>query len=129
VTRVQADIAPAIKDWLATEIADAQVRLSVPDKWKPADGALLIVADDGGPTLWPIKSQHTIRLTAYAAGRTEARAIVSLAAGLLGDGRPSGVASINSEMGSVLDARDSNTGAMLASVLLTAHARTVETEA
>ena len=125
MTRVQADIVPAIKDWLAERIQDAQVRLNVPDKWTPADGPILVVADDGGPTLWPIKSQHIIRLTSYAAGRTEARSIVTLAAGLLGDGRPAGVASIGSDMGSVLDSRDSNTGAMLASVLMTAHAKTV----
>jgi hypothetical protein len=126
MTRVQADIVPAIKDWLATRVGTVQVRLSVPDKWTPADGALLIVADDGGPTMWPIKSQHTIRLTSYAAGRTQAREIVALAAGLLGDGRPAGVANINSDMSSILDARDRNTGAVLASVLMTAHSRTVE---
>lgn len=125
MTRIQADIVPAIKDWLDERISTADVRLNVPDKWTPADGPVLVVADDGGPTMWPIKSEHIIRLTSYAAGRTQARAIVSLAAGLLGDGRPAGVASINSDMGSVLDARDSNTGVMLASVLLTAHARTV----
>lgn len=125
MTRVQADIVPAIKEWLDARISTAAVRLNVPDKWIPADGPILVVADDGGPTLWPIKSQHTIRLTSYAAGRTQARAIVALAAGLLGDGRPAGVASISSDMGSVLDARDSNTGAMLASVLMTAHAKTV----
>lgn len=126
MTRIQADIVPAIKDWLGERIEDAEVRLNVPEKWLPADGAVLVVADDGGPTRWPIKSQHTIRLTAYAAGRTQARAVVAMAAGLLGDGRPSGVASIDSDMGAILDARDTNTGAMLASILLTAHARTVE---
>lgn len=125
MTRVQADIIPSIKDWLNTRV-EADVRLNVPEKWLPANGPILVVADDGGPTMWPIKSQHTIRLTAYAAGRTEARAIVTLAAGLLGMGRPPGVHHIDSEMGSVLDARDSNTGAVLASVLLTGHARTVE---
>lgn len=126
MTRVQADILPAIADWLGERLTDVDVRLSVPDKWIPADGALLIVADDGGPTLWPIKSQHTIRLTAWADGRTTARSIASLAAGLLGDGRPDGVLSVGSDMGTVLDARDPNTGAILASVLITAHARTVE---
>jgi hypothetical protein len=126
VTRVQADIVPSICDWLNPRIPDADVRLSVPAKWTPADGALLIVADDGGPTLWPIKSQHTIRLTAWASGRTQARAIVSLAAGNLGDGRPPGVKHIDPEMGAVLDGRDENTGAVLASVLIVAQARTVE---
>ncbi len=126
MTRVQADIVPAIADWLAERITGADVRLSVPDRWTPAAGPLLIVADDGGPTMWPIKSRHTIRLTAWADGRTAARGIASLAAGLLGDGRPAGVISVDSDMGTVLDARDSNTGAILASVLITAHARTVE---
>lgn len=126
MTRVQADIVPAIADWLGERIANVDVRLSVPDRWTPASGALLIIADDGGPMMWPVKSRHTIRLTAWAAGRTQARDIATLAAGLLGDGRPSGVASVDAEMGTVLDARDENTGAMLASVLITAHARTVE---
>ena len=126
MTRVPADIIPAIKDWLDTRISGADVRLNVPDKWKPANGALLIVADDGGPTMWPVKSMHTVRMTAYAAGRTQAREIASLAAGLLGDGRPTGVHSISSDIGPILDARDDTTGAYLASVLITAHARTVE---
>ena len=126
MTRVQADIAPAIADWLDDIITNADVRLSVPDKWVPADGALLIVADDGGPTVWPIKSRHTIRLTAWADGRTLARGIAAYAAGLLGDGRPTGVAHVERDMGTILDARDPNTGAILASVLITAHARTVE---
>lgn len=125
MTRVPADIIPAIKTWLDARISTADVRLNVPEKWKPADGALLVVADDGGTTVWPIASEHTIRLTAYAAGRTQARALVARACGLLGDGRPAGVQSINSTMGNVLDARDPNTGAMLASVLLTAYSRTV----
>ena len=125
MTWIQADITPSIADWLDDIITNADVRLSVPDTWTPADGALLIVADDGGPTLWPIKSQHTIRLTAWADGRTLARGIVSYAAGLLGDGRPTGVANIARDMSTVLDARDSNTGAILASVLITAHARTI----
>ncbi|HQC78413.1 MAG TPA: hypothetical protein PLH92_17040 [Mycobacterium sp.] len=126
MTRVQADVIPSVKDWLSTRIEDAEVRLNVPERWIPANGAILVVADDGGPTLWPIKSQHTIRLTSYAAGRTAARAIVVLAAGLLGDGRPTGIAHVDPEMGSVLDARDTETGAFMASVLLTVQAKTVE---
>lgn len=125
MTRVQADIIPAVKSWLTPLLTGIQVRLNVPDKWIPADGPILVVADDGGQVMWPIMSQHTIRLTSYAAGRTEARAIVARAAGLLGQGRPAGVVSIDTEMGGVLDARDKDTGAFLASVLLTAQARTV----
>ncbi|MEI8229421.1 MAG: hypothetical protein WCH77_14320, partial [Planctomycetota bacterium] len=100
--------------------------LNVPEKWKPADTPVLVVADDGGPTMWPAMSRHTIRLTVYAAGRTQARTIASLAACLLGDGRPNGVNHVSSDMGSILDARDPNTGAVLASVLITATSRTVE---
>lgn len=126
MTRVQADIVPGLVDWLAPQLTGATVRLSVPDRWTPADGALLIIADDGGPAMWPIKSRHTVRLTAWAAGRTEARGIAALAAGLLGAGRPPGVLSVDSEMTAILDARDENTGAILASTLIVAHARTVE---
>lgn len=124
MTRVQADIVPALADWLDSRVP-CQARLNVPEKWTPADGAILVVADDGGPMVWPIMSQHTIRLTAWAAGRSEARSIAALAAGLLGSGRPSGVAHVSRDMGAILDARDKNTGAFLASVLITAHARTV----
>jgi len=126
VTRVQADIIPAIKTWLDAQINNADVRLNVPEKWTTSSTPVLVIADDGGPVKWPIKSQHTIRLTAYGSGRSQVRALVSKAAGLLGEGRPPGVASINSDMGGILDARDSATGAFLASVLLTAQAITVE---
>jgi hypothetical protein len=126
VTRVQADIIPAVKDWLQSRITNADVRLNVPEKWTPTNTPVLVVADDGGPVTWPIKSEHTIRLTAYGSGRTQVRSIVAKAAGLLGSGRPTGIASINSDMGAILDARDPETAAFLASVLLSAYAKTVE---
>jgi hypothetical protein len=128
VTRVQADIVPAVRDWLATQNLGAAVRDNVPANWTPAAGPLLIIADDGGPARWPIKSKHTLRLTARASGRTVARRIVTLAAGKLVESRPrpAGVAHVDSDMGAVLDGRDKDTGAMLASVLITAHARMVE---
>lgn len=128
MTRVQADIVPSVKDWLTAQSLGAQVRTNVDANWKPADGPLLIVADDGGPVVMPIKSRHTLRLTAYAAGRTEARRIATLAAGKLIESRPrpTGVAHISSYPGAVLDAKDKGTGAVLASVLVIAHAKTVE---
>jgi hypothetical protein len=128
VTRVQADVVKPIADWLDARLPTAEARLNVPAKWTPADGPLLVVADDGGPTRWPIKSDHTIRLTGWAAGRDEARGIVALAAGLLAGSnpRPPGVAYVDPEMGTILDARDKTTGAMLASILIGATARTVE---
>lgn len=122
MTRVAADIIPAIKDWLDVQSIGADVTLIVPTGWKPASGPMLLVADDGGPVLWPIKSQHTIRLTGYAAGRTQARQVVTLAAGKLAQSYPH----VGPGMGAVLDARDPATGAVLASALVTVHARTVE---
>lgn len=128
MTRVQADTADAIQDWLATQAVGAAVVLALPAGWIPRNGAQLIVADDGGPVLWPIKSRHTIRLTAYAAGRTEAMGIVTLAAGKLAGSRPrpAGVAHVSSDIGAVIVGRDKETGAWLASVLMTVNARTVE---
>lgn len=126
MTRIQADIIPAIKDWLAIQLESVEVRLNVPEKWTTNDSPVLVVADDGGPVQWPIKSQHTIRLTAYGSGRSEVRAIASYAAGLLGYGRPTGVAHIDSGMSGILDTRDPATGAFLASVLITAQAKTIE---
>jgi hypothetical protein len=126
VTRVQADVQPSIMEWLDGQGLGAIIRENVDPEWTTDDDPLLIVADDGGPVRWPIKSQHTIRLTAWAAGRTEARRIVALAAGKLGTGRPDGVVHVNAGMGGILDARDKTTGARLASVLVIVHARTVE---
>jgi hypothetical protein len=126
VTYVQADIVPAIVAWLSEqpEIV-AGLGVNVPETWTADSDPQLVVADDGGPVIMPIKSQHTIRLTAWATGRTQARQIVATAAGLLVFGRPSGVGHVNRDMGGILDARDKATGAMLASVLITMHARTV----
>lgn len=128
MTRVQADVRPAIMSWLDSQSIGAAVRDNVPEGWTPADGPLLIVADDGGPVRWPIKSRHTIRLTGWAAGPTEAGRITSLAAGRLAESspRPTGVAHVGAAMGGLLRARDESTGAALASVLVTVHARTVE---
>lgn len=126
MTYVQADVLPAIKDWLKERVFDVDIRLNVPEKWTTANTPVLVIADDGGPVQWPIRSQHTIRLTAYGPGRTVVRQIVTFAAGILGSGRPPGIAYIDTEMGGVLDARDPATGAFLASVLLTVQAKTIE---
>lgn len=126
MTRVQADVVPATVDYLDVQNLGAEVRTNVPETWTTENGPLLIVADDGGSAIWPVKSRHTIRLTAWAIGRTQARAIVALAAGKLGDGRPDGVANVERDMGGILDARDPATGAMLASALVYMHARTVD---
>ncbi|ORA23403.1 hypothetical protein [Mycobacterium aquaticum] len=129
MTRVLADILPAVRGWLDANMAGVLVRDNVPAKWTPAQGSLLTVADDSGPAHWPVKSQHMLRLTAYAAGRDDAVRIATVAAGKLAESnpRPPGVANIKGgDMGGVLDGRDKATGAMFASVLLTAQARTVE---
>ncbi len=137
MTRVQADIVPAIGDWfLAQGVSDPDAPLTVVDVrrrlpdggWTPQAGALLMVADDGGRVRLPVKSRHTIRLTVYAEGLTEARRIVTLAAGKLvaSRPRPAGVRYIDPDIGAVLEGRDEESGAMLASVMLTAVARTVE---
>lgn len=126
MTRVAADVLPAIREWLDAQLAGADVDMSVPEDWTVSDGPLLIVADDGGPVTWPIKSQHTIRCTGWAAGRSKARQITAAALGLLGDGRPDGVAHASPNMGGIIDARDPRTGAYLASGLVIIQARTVE---
>ncbi|MDB2211828.1 hypothetical protein [Mycobacteroides abscessus] len=128
MTRVQAEVRGAVKDWLAGQNLGATVALSVPTDWTARKGPLLIVADDGGPVRLPIKSRHTVRLTAYAPGPTEARRIATVAAGKLAESapRPEGIAHVSKDIGGVLDARDKETGAYLASVLVPVTARTVE---
>lgn len=125
MTRIQADPLPRLRAWLDTEIADAAVRLDLPDGWTVKAGTVIVLADDGGPFVYPVKSQHTIRVTVWGAGRTEARRLAAVAAGLLHDAHLPGI-TLSRNGSAVLEAVDPTTGARLASTLLTAHVKTQE---
>lgn len=128
--RIPPDPAASIKAFLAAElpalVADPNPTVGVvlPADWKLASPPAVVVFDDSGPTLWPVMVKPTIRVTVWANGRTRARAIAGAALGLLLSQRVAGVATITTPS-QLLDARDSNTGAILASFTCRAQSRTL----
>jgi hypothetical protein len=122
----QVDAAKAVKTALADFFdGDVAVTLEVPDDYTPVDGSpLLLVADDGGdqvnPGAWMAGRgllRITLRLTAFARGRTEARAVIDAAIDQLKADRPAELARIEN-FPAVLDTRDRETGAYLASITM-----------
>ncbi|ALM17617.1 hypothetical protein [Mycobacteroides abscessus] len=101
----------------------------VPQDWSLRIGPPLItVHDDGGPEQWPIKRDPTIRITVRARGADLADRVARRVHGYLHDNRPPGVAHIFRTGGSVfVTARDTDTGADMASFTVTAAVRTIET--
>ena len=125
----QLDPAKAIKNALA-DFFDAEdngwtATLEVPDDYHPVAGSpLLLVADDGGVAVntgpWLAGRgllRIVIRLTAFARGRTEAREVVLAAIDFIQANRPAGISRLEN-IPAVLDTRDQETGAYLASITM-----------
>jgi hypothetical protein len=119
------DIKTALAESWAEEYPDWTVTLEVADDYQPVSGSpTLLVADDGGGAInsgpWLARSRAsllriTVRLTAFARGRTEARTMVDTAVDQLLADRPAGIARIEN-VPAVLETRDRETGAYLASI-------------
>lgn len=100
----------------------------VPDDWQLLTSAPLItVHDDGGPEQWPVKRDVTVRVTARARGVPLAKRVASRANGFLHDNRPTGLAALSDNGAGFVIARDSDTGADLASFTVTAVVATIQT--
>lgn len=90
---------PAVKAFLTARMGSAaQIRSNVPDKWTPAQTPVIVVADDGGTSRYPVALRRTVRLTAYASGETAARQLVSQAWGELLSSRVPGLAHVREGM-------------------------------
>lgn len=121
----QLDAAKIIKTALAQAWDGEQytATLHVEDDFTPQPGSpVLLVADDGGAPVtggaWLAGKgmlRITIRLTAFAAGRTEARELLDTAVDFLFSDRPAGIVRIEN-VPAALDTRDRETGAYLASI-------------
>lgn len=128
--RVPGDPARAIKDYLAAVLPGLidgdgpTVGLNLPDDWEPASPPHLLVADDGGPTAWPVTTTPRIRLTAWAAGRTVARGVCGIALGVVLSHRIPGVATAG-DPSALLEARDDNNDGLMASATVRVQARTL----
>lgn len=120
------DYASDIHDALAADWAVSHpgwtATLHVDDTYRPVvDRPTVLVADDGGPALvsgpWLLNKsprRTVLRLTAFAAGRSEARDTVNAASDFVVANRP-GIARIE-DVSVPLLTRDRDTGAWLASV-------------
>lgn len=128
--RLPPDPAAAIKAYLSAELpalvaAPAPtVGLVLPADWKLTSPPAVVVFDDSGPTQWPVVVRPTIRVTVWANGRSRARMVAGAALGLLLARPVPGIATIT-DPSQVLDARDSNTGGVLASITVRVQSRTL----
>ncbi|OHU29605.1 hypothetical protein BKG74_03490 [Mycobacteroides chelonae] len=127
--RIQANPAPALRAWLTPKFPGITVADAVPDEWTPEDAPVIVLADDGGPVVvsWTgqiVRSYHVIRVTARGRVRTAVNELARTAVGHLSTARVPGMKIYG--VGAVLESRDPETGALLASALVNTQARSVE---
>lgn len=122
MTVVQGEPVDAVKASLTAlwAGADPLPRIALhkwPQGWSPADGhPLILIADDGGPMLWPVKSEHTIRITVGADDIQVARRIARKCIGHILANLPEGLAHIRREdVNALIETQHTATGADIAS--------------
>lgn len=116
--------APLVKASLITYLdGEARVVRDVPDTYKPSSGPLVLVADDGGPMQWPIKSDNIVRVTAMGNGMDLVRGLAGRCMGHIFEGIP-GLSHIDRNGTTLLQGRDPKTGADFCSFTVTATVRT-----
>ena len=119
--RLPADPKVAIKQFLATELAPVTVRNNLPRDYSKAQTAG-VVFDDGGLAVWPVATRPTIRVTVWAGGETAARAVAGQALGKVMSAQLDGFVFRNPS--AILEDRDPNNGADMASFTVSVLART-----
>ncbi|RDI13450.1 hypothetical protein DEU38_13425 [Rhodococcus sp. AG1013] len=124
--RIPVDHVVPVKDFLAIQMAGNQgvtVAQNLPPKWTPDfPPAVVIGGDGGGVDEWPAYTGDQVRVTVYAAGRTEARRIAGLCMGWLLALRVPGIG-VRPGTG-LLDDRDPSTGGFIAGFTVRTRART-----
>lgn len=125
--RIPVDHAGPVKDFLTTQVgADtpaASVALSLPTDWTPTSPVAVVVAADGGSLdEWPVYTGDQVRVTVWAAGRTEARRLAGRCMGWLLALRVPGIG-VRPGTG-LIDARDPDTGGFIAGFTVRTRART-----
>ncbi|OCB56128.1 hypothetical protein A5722_14615 [Mycobacterium vulneris] len=129
-TRVQGLPADAVKAALVTYLADQNIVARIathkwPKDWTLADGRpLVLVADDGGPFDYPVKSDHTIRITVGSDDVPTSSDIARKCLGHILANLPEGLAAIRKNGTALTKAQHSQTGADVASGTVTAVIRT-----
>lgn len=96
-----------------------------PKDWDLSDGRpLVLIADDSGPLDWPVKSDHTIRITVGSDDVPTSRRIARKCLGHILANLPEGLAHIRKNGTALTEAQHSQTGADMASGTVTAVIRT-----
>lgn len=122
--RLPADPAQLVKQHLAAALAPVAVGLTLPDEFSPKTSPTqVVVFDDGGTASWPVATKPIVRVTVWGYGRTAPRAVAAQALGSLMSAEINGVAF--TDPSAILETRDPNNGANLASFTVTALARTL----
>jgi hypothetical protein len=132
VLAVFGDAELLVKTYLAGALAaraesyavGASVGLILPAGWTRSAAPFVLVAWDGTPAMtYPAMAAATVRLTAWHATASKAKALVGLAHALvLNHPGGDGIASVNALTG-VLPAIDDDNGADIASVTVRVHLR------
>lgn len=132
--RVMGDAVPPIQAAISAQAAGIvsglygdtlRVADEVPGNWVvDTDPPLAVVQDDSGPTTWPVFTVATIRVTLYARGKQTAKELRRRTMGVLLAAVPVGLAHISHEGIGYTEARDTDTGADMASFTVAATVRT-----
>lgn len=129
-TRVQGSPVPFVKAAVVAFLAGENIVARVatrkwPKDWTLADGRpLVLIADDGGNVDWPVKSDHTIRITVGSDDANTSERIARKCLGHILANLPEGLAHIRRNGTALITTQHSQTGADLASGTVTAVIRT-----
>jgi hypothetical protein len=115
-----------VVELLADEIPEPRIATHKwPLDWSLDDGRpLVLIADDGGGVDWPVKSDHTIRITVGSDDVPTSRRIARKCLGRILAIVPEGLAAIRKNGTALTEAQHTQTGADIASGTVTAVIRT-----
>lgn len=128
-TRVQGEPVDAVKASIVALLADEATAPRIathnwPADWTPDSGPLVLLADDGGGLDYPVKSDHTIRISVGSDDVPTSRRIARKCLGHILANVPEGLAVIRKNGTALTEAKHRATGADIASGTVTAVIRT-----
>lgn len=128
-TRVQGEPVDAVKASIVALLADEATAPRIathnwPADWTPNSGPLVLLADDGGGLDYPVKSDHTIRISVGSDDVPTSRRIARKCLGHILANVPEGLAHIRKNGTALTEAKHRATGADIASGTVTAVIRT-----
>ena len=127
--RTPAQPARLAHDYLKTALPDLTADqftsgLGLPSAWTPKSKPHVGIFDDGGVASWPVSTRPVLRVTVWSDGETKSRTLAGLCLGALLAHPIPGIANVR-EPSSILDARDSHNGGLMASFTVRTSVRTL----